>query len=81
MHSRCTSSRQVHRLPACEMACILRELRCVQPGQSRIKVFDSSTRGRKFRIPALSRDEAWCLHACPVDAIQLDPATGAKIVL
>jgi len=26
-------------------------------------------------------DEAWCLHACPVDAIVLNPATGSKDVL
>jgi anaerobic carbon-monoxide dehydrogenase iron sulfur subunit len=25
-------------------------------------------------------DEAWCLHACPVEAITLDKLTGAKIV-
>jgi ferredoxin len=25
-------------------------------------------------------DEAWCLHACPVEAITVDKATGAKVV-
>ena len=25
--------------------------------------------------------EAWCLHACPVEAIKVDAATGAKVVL
>jgi len=26
-------------------------------------------------------DEAWCMHACPVDAIKVDPFTKAKIVI
>ena len=51
------------------------------PAKSRIKVFDFHHEGRKVPYTCTQCDEAWCMHACPVDAIQRDAATGAKIVL
>ena len=36
--------------------------------------------GRKVPYTCTQCDEAWCLHACPVDAITVDKLTGAKLV-
>src|SRR6267154_4831205 len=65
----------------CEMACSYENYGVFNPAKSRIKVFDFHHTGRKVPYTCTQCDEAWCLHACPVDAIQLDAATGAKIVL
>ena len=58
----------------------VRELRRVQSAKSRIKVFDFHETGRKVPYTCTQCDEAWCLHACPVEAITMDTATGAKVV-
>jgi anaerobic carbon-monoxide dehydrogenase iron sulfur subunit len=65
----------------CEMACSYENYGVFNPAKSRIKVFDFHHTGRKVPYTCTQCDEAWCLHACPVDAIQVDAATGAKIVL
>jgi Fe-S-cluster-containing hydrogenase component 2 len=65
----------------CEMACSYENYGVFNPAKSRIKVFDFHHSGRKVPYTCTQCDEAWCLHACPVDAIQVDAATGAKIVL
>ena len=36
--------------------------------------------GRKVPYTCTQCAEAWCLHACPVEAIKVDLATGAKVV-
>ena len=51
------------------------------PAKSRIKVFEFHETGRKVPYTCTQCDEAWCLHACPVEAIKVDAATGAKVVL
>ncbi len=52
------------------------------PAQSRIKVFDFHESGRKVPYTCTQCDEAWCLHACPVEAItRRRHLTGAKIVV
>jgi len=39
-------------------------------------------RGGELRsFTCLQCDEAWCMNACPVNAIAIDPATGAKVVI
>ena len=48
--------------------------------RSRIKVFDFHHTGKKVPYTCTQCDEAWCLHACPVEAITVDKATGAKVV-
>jgi Fe-S-cluster-containing hydrogenase component 2 len=48
--------------------------------RSRIKVFDFHETGRKVPYTCTQCDEAWCLHACPVEAITIDEMTGAKVV-
>ena len=65
----------------CEMACSYENYGIFNPAKSRIKVFDFHHAGRKVPYTCTQCDEAWCLHACPVEAIEVDAATGAKVVL
>jgi carbon-monoxide dehydrogenase iron sulfur subunit len=65
----------------CEMACSYENYGIFATAKSRIKVFDFHESGRKVPYTCTQCDEAWCLHACPVEAIKLDAATGAKVVL
>ena len=64
----------------CEMACSYEHTGTINPSKSRIKVFDLHHTGRKVPYTCTQCDEAWCLHACPVEAITVDKATGAKVV-
>ena len=65
----------------CEMACTWENYRSFTTAKSRIKVFTFHHEGRFVPYTCTQCDEAWCMIACPVDAIQVDRATGAKIVL
>jgi len=65
----------------CEMACAYRHHKTFNTAKSRIKVFGFEREGRKVPYTCTQCDEAWCLHACPVQAIARDPRTGAKVVL
>jgi Fe-S-cluster-containing hydrogenase component 2 len=65
----------------CEMACSYENYGVFNPAKSRIKIFDFHHSGKKVPYTCTQCDEAWCLHACPVEAIKVDAATGAKIVL
>ncbi len=65
----------------CEMACSVENYGTILTAKSRIKVFNFEHEGRKVPYTCTQCAEAWCLHACPVDAIQLDANTGAKIVV
>jgi len=73
--SKCTGCLQ------CEMACSYENYGVFNPSKSRIKVFDFHHTGRKVPYTCTQCDEAWCMHACPVEAIKVDATTGAKIVL
>ena len=73
--SKCTGCLQ------CEMACSWENYRSFTTAKSRIKVFTFHREGRFVPYTCTQCDEAWCMTACPVEAIRLDPATGAKIVL
>ncbi len=64
----------------CEMACSYENYGVFVPAKSRIKVFDFHDSGRKVPYTCTQCDEAWCLHACPVEAITVDKLTGAKVV-
>jgi Fe-S-cluster-containing hydrogenase component 2 len=64
----------------CEMACSFENYGVFNTAKSRIKVFDFHHSGRKVPYTCTQCDEAWCLHACPVEAIKLDADTGAKVV-
>ena len=65
----------------CEMACAYQHHKTFNTGKSRIKIFSFEREGRKVPYTCTQCDEAWCLHACPVEAIVRDARTGAKVVL
>jgi carbon-monoxide dehydrogenase iron sulfur subunit len=65
----------------CEMACAWEKYQSFTIAKSRIKVFTFHEEGRFVPYTCTQCDEAWCMIACPVDAIQVDAATGAKVVL
>ena len=72
---KCTSCLQ------CEMACAYEYEGVFNPAHSRIKVFAFHDEGRFVPYTCTQCAEAWCKNACPVEAIQVDSATGAKIVV
>ena len=63
----------------CELACSYDNEGVFNPSKSRIKVFKFEDEGRFIPYTCTQCDEAWCMRACPVDAISVD-ATGAKVV-
>ena len=64
----------------CEMACSYEHTGVMNPAKSRIKIFNFEHEGRKVPYTCTQCTEAWCLNACPVDAIRIDLTTGAKMV-
>ncbi len=64
----------------CELACSLDNEGVFNPSKSRIQVFKFEDEGRFVPYTCTQCDEAWCARACPVDAITVDVATGAKVV-
>ncbi|MBL6958483.1 MAG: 4Fe-4S dicluster domain-containing protein [Rhodospirillales bacterium] len=64
----------------CELACSYENEGIFNPSTSRIKVFTFHDQGRFVPYTCTQCDEAWCLHACPVDAISVNAETGAKDV-
>ena len=64
----------------CEMACSYINEGVFNPAKSRIKVFTFHDEGRFIPYTCTQCAEAWCMQACPVDAISLDRLTGAKVV-
>ena len=71
---KCTGCRQ------CEMACSFEKERAFNPAKSRIRVFDLHAEGRFVPYTCTQCSQAWCMQACPVDAIGMDAATDAKLV-
>jgi len=71
---KCTGCRQ------CEMACSYENENMFNPAKSRIKVFEFHDQGRFAPYTCTQCADAWCVRACPVEAISVNQATGAKIV-
>ena len=65
----------------CEMACSYQAEGLFNPAKSRIKIFTFHHEGRFVPYTCTQCAEAWCMQACPVDAIRLDHDTGAKIII
>ena len=65
----------------CEMACSYENEGVFNPAKSRIKVFTFHEEGRFVPYTCTQCAEAWCMQACPVEAIVINAATGAKDVL
>ena len=65
----------------CELACSWVQTGSFQPSRSvvRVNIFDEEAAYAPYTC--LQCDEAWCMNACPVNAIAIDPTTGAKVVL
>ena len=65
----------------CELACSWVQTGTFQPSRSviRVNVFDEEASYAPYTCVQCA--EAWCMNACPVNAIAVDPATGAKVVL
>ena len=53
----------------CEMACSYENYGMFNPSKSRIKVFSFEHEGRKVPYTCTQCADAWCMTACPVDAI------------
>lgn len=64
----------------CEMACSYENEGIFNPSKSRIRVFTFHHEGRFVPYTCTQCAEAWCMQACPVNAITLDINTGAKVV-
>lgn len=64
----------------CEIACSFVKEGSFNPSRSRIHVFEFREEGRQIPYTCTQCSEAWCMSACPVDAIRVDAATGAKVV-
>jgi Fe-S-cluster-containing hydrogenase component 2 len=65
----------------CELACSWVQTGTFQPARSvvRVNVFDEEASYAPYTCLQCAED--WCMQACPVNAIGVDPITGAKIVL
>ncbi len=72
---KCTGCKQ------CELACSWVQTGTFQPSKSviRVHVFDEQASFAPYAC--FQCDEAWCMHACPVNAIDLDELTGAVVVI
>jgi Fe-S-cluster-containing hydrogenase component 2 len=64
-----------------EMACSYEKEGVFNPAKSRIKVFTFHDEGRFSPYTCTQCTEAWCLHACPVEAIVSNEVTGAKEII
>lgn len=71
---KCTSCLQ------CEMACSLEHEGNFNPAFSRIKVFEFEHGRRSVPYTCTQCDEAWCMKACPTDAISINHELGTKEV-
>ena len=65
----------------CEMACSLENEGLFNPAKSRIKVFEFEHGKTSVPYTCTQCKEAWCLHACPTNAIVINEATGAKEII
>lgn len=65
----------------CELACSYEHEGVFNPARSRIRVFHFHDEARYVPYTCTQCAEAWCQMACPVEAIQINPQTGAKEVV
>ena len=64
----------------CELACSFEKEARFNPAHSRIKVFELDHGKTSIPYTCTQCAEAWCMHACPVEAITKNPKTGAMEV-
>ena len=72
---KCTGCKQ------CELACSWVQTGTFQPSKSviRVHIFDEQASFAPYAC--FQCEEAWCMHACPVNAIDLDEKTGSVVVI
>jgi len=72
---RCTGCKQ------CELACAWVQTGTFQPSRSliRVHIFDEQAAFAPYTCSQCR--EAWCMQVCPVNAIDVDSSSAAKIVL
>jgi Fe-S-cluster-containing hydrogenase component 2 len=73
--AKCTGCKQ------CELACSWVQTGTFQPSRSLIRVHVFDEQASYAPYACLQCSEAWCMQACPVNAIDVDQQTGAKIVI
>jgi len=73
--AKCTGCKQ------CELACSWVQTGTFQPSRSLIRVHVFDEQASYAPYACLQCSEAWCMQACPVNAIDIDRETGAKIVI
>ncbi|MCU7905274.1 MAG: 4Fe-4S dicluster domain-containing protein [Candidatus Thiodiazotropha sp. (ex Epidulcina cf. delphinae)] len=64
----------------CELACSFENEGLFNPSKSRIRVFTFHQEGRFVPYTCTQCTDAWCMQACPVDAISINADSGAKVV-
>ena len=72
--AKCTSCLQ------CEMACSFENEGVFNPAKSRIKIFEFEHGARAIPYTCTQCAEAWCLHACPVEAIVVNPMLNGETI-
>jgi carbon-monoxide dehydrogenase iron sulfur subunit len=73
--NRCTGCMQ------CELACSFVQTGMFAPAYSMIRVHIFDEEASYAPYTCVQCQEAWCMSACPVNAIAVDEQTGAKVVL
>jgi anaerobic carbon-monoxide dehydrogenase iron sulfur subunit len=65
----------------CELACSFVKTGSFRPARSliRVNIFDELASYSPYTCFQCA--EAWCMTACPVNAVTIHPETGAKVVL
>ncbi len=65
----------------CELACSFVKTGQFQPSRSlvRVHIFDELASYAPYTC--FQCDEAWCMTACPTNAIAVQPETGAKVII
>ena len=65
----------------CELACSEMQTGMFQPAKSVIRVAPLEAHTSYAPYTCFQCAEAWCMAACPVDAITIAPTTEAKVVI
>lgn len=65
---------------SCEVACSLAHEGSFWPEKARVQVYKNEAEGEDFPRVCRQCEEPSCMEACPEEALQRDPKTGAILV-